>query len=109
MKATTGAQHLYSSLGKDPDFAPLVDWFIQELPSRIASLEEKFAAADWDGLKQVAHQLKGAGGSYGFEAITPAAGRVEAAIQQREPEEQIRSAVEELVDLCRRARADQAD
>ena len=108
MKAFSQEQDaLYSSLGGDPDFAPLVDWFIQELPNRIATLEEKLAGADWDGLRQAAHQLKGAGGSYGFEAITPAAGHLEAAVVKGEPEEQIRAAIEALADICRR-RAGQA-
>ena len=108
MNAITEEQRLYSSFGGDPDFAPLVDWFVQELPSRIATLEQKLAAADWDGLKQAAHQLKGAGGSYGFAPITPAAGRLEAAIATHEPEERIRAAVEELAGICRCARAGQA-
>ena len=110
MKAAAEEKNpLYSSLGGDADFAPLLAWFVEELPSRIATFEEQLAAGDWDGLRQAAHQLKGAGGSYGFAPITPAAGRLEAAVVQREPEEEIRAAVEALVDLCRRACAGQPD
>jgi len=110
MKAAAQAQNpLYSSLGDDPDFAPLLAWFIEELPGRIATVEEQLAAADWDGLRRTAHQLKGVGGSYGFEPITPAAERLEAAVVKREPEERIRAAVEALLDICRRACAGQPD
>ena len=105
-KNTTG-ECIYSHLGGDPDLRDIVEMFVEEMPGRVASLLEHLNDADWDGLRRAAHQLKGAAGSYGFEAISPCAGRVESAIRDGEPEQRIRDAVMELVDLCGRARSGQ--
>ncbi len=53
-------------------------------------------------LAQVAHQLKGAAGVYGFMPITDAAGRVEAAVLQAEPLEDVTMQVNSLIGLIRR-------
>jgi HPt (histidine-containing phosphotransfer) domain-containing protein len=97
------AARLYSSLGTDPDLGQLVDLFVEEMPGRVAGVLEQLSRDDWDGLRQTAHQLKGAAGSYGFQPITASAARVEDAIREGLPEEQIRRAVGELTDLCSRA------
>jgi histidine phosphotransfer protein HptB len=94
---------VYSRLAVDPDLSEIVDMFVEEMPDRIATLLEQLNAGDWECLRRTAHQLKGAAGSYGFDKISPSAGRVEAAIRDNEPEQSIRLAVDELVDLCRRA------
>jgi len=96
---------IYSTLGRDPDLGPLVACFVQALPIRIAAIVEKASAADWGALRTTAHQLKGAGGSYGFAELSPAAARVEDAIVAQQSEESILAAVDELADLCRRVRA----
>jgi histidine phosphotransfer protein HptB len=98
-------EHVYSRLAGDPDLQEIVDLFVEEMPERIATLLEQLNAADWAGLRRTAHQLKGAAGSYGFDLISPSAGKVESAIHDGQPEEQIRAAVAELADLCHRARS----
>jgi HPt (histidine-containing phosphotransfer) domain-containing protein len=96
---------VYSTLGRDPDLGSVVTCFVQALPSRIAGILEKASVADWGSLRIMAHQLKGAGGSYGFASISPAAARIEDAIVGQQPEEAILTAVDDLADLCRRVRA----
>ena len=81
--------------------------FVEEMPERVASLLDHFNRKDWERLRQIAHQLKGAAGSYGFGAISPCAGRLEGVIRDSEPEERIHEAVMELVDLCGRIRCGQ--
>ncbi len=98
---------IYSTLEADPDLADIVAMFVDEMPARVATLTSHFDNKDWDGLRQAAHQLKGAAGSYGFAAISPSAGRVEAAVRHNEPEERIREAVAELVNLCSSTRSGQ--
>lgn len=105
----SSAAPLYSTLAADPDLADLVTMFIEEMPDRIAGLRWHEEQGDWDGLRRLAHQLKGAAGSYGFEPISPAAGRVEEVIRAGETEEQIRQTVGELIQLCRLARAGQPE
>ena len=95
---------LYSSLAGDPVLGQLVDLFVAEMPSRTATLVDRLEACDWEGLRQAAHQLKGAAGSYGFSAISPAAAQLEDAVRRQLPEETIRQTVDQLVDFCRQAR-----
>ena len=61
---------IYSSFGSDPDYCQLVVFFVEELPHIAADLSEKAEASDWEGLRRAAHQLKGAGGSYGFAPLS---------------------------------------
>ena len=97
-------EYIYSHLAADPDLRDIVDMFVEEMLDRVATLLGQLHSADWQGLQRTAHQLKGAAGSYGFDAISPAAGKVESAIHDGEPEQRIRRTVEELVDLCKQAR-----
>ncbi|MCE5303364.1 MAG: Hpt domain-containing protein [Planctomycetaceae bacterium] len=102
-------QHVYSRLAADPDLREIVDLFVEEMPGRVATLSECLKTADWERLRRTAHQLKGAAGSYGFDPISPVAGRVEAAIRDGEPEEQIRATVDELIALCNHVRSGTPD
>lgn len=99
---TTGL--LYSSLGGDSDLGEIVELFVEEMPDRAATLLDQLEAADWKGLGRTAHQLKGAAGSYGYAPISDYAAVLEEAVGEREPEEQIREAVDALIDICQRAR-----
>ena len=102
---STETEPLFSSFGSDPDLGELVEMFVDEMPDRITTLSEQLDMSDWDSVRRTAHQLKGAAGSYGFDSITPCAAQLEDAVDQGQPEEQIRDAVEELIGLCRRIRA----
>ena len=97
------ARPLYSALGTDPDLREIVELFVEEMPDRTSSLLDRLQACDWEGLRRVTHQLKGAAGSYGFQPISSSAARLEDAIRKAQPEEEIRRFADELVDLCRRA------
>ena len=100
----TPAEPLYSSFGADPDLGELVELFVREIPLRIEELRAGVDTANWSDVRRVAHQLKGAAGSYGFDEVTPYADCVESLVRRQEPEEQIRGAVESLVAICRRMR-----
>jgi histidine phosphotransfer protein HptB len=105
--ATVNTEFLYSRLAADADLGEIVDMFVEEMPTRVATILEQVDAMDWESLRRTAHQLKGAAGSYGFDIISPSAGRVESAIRDGEPEERIRETVQELIVLCQRARGGQ--
>lgn len=96
---------IYSPLGADPDFSDLVDMYVDEMPERATRLQELFAAAAWDDLRRLAHQIKGAAGSYGFGQITPAAGRLEMSIMQAHSPAVIEAELEALLSLCHAIRA----
>jgi histidine phosphotransfer protein HptB len=98
---------IYSRLSGDSDLRDIVEMFVEEMPGRATSLLDHLNDANWEGLRRAAHQLKGAAGSYGFDLISPCAGRVESAVRDGEPEDRIREAVLALVDLCGRVRGGQ--
>lgn len=105
MNCTSG-EPLYSTLAADPDLAELVIQFVGEMPGRVDAVRSALDRQSWDELRRLAHQLKGAGGGYGFDPITDSAARLEAAILRAESEAAIRQVAEELVDRCDRATAD---
>jgi histidine phosphotransfer protein HptB len=106
MSRTTAAEiGYYSALGADPDFAEIVALFVDEMPGRIRDMLAHFGCANWDELARLAHQLKGAAGSYGFDQITPFAAGLEKTVRNGEPAAAIRASLEELLEACARVRA----
>ena len=71
-----------STYESDPDMLEIVREFASELPACIAKLEAHLAAGELRELQTLAHQLKGAGGGYGFPQITELAASLEAALKQ---------------------------
>ena len=101
----TDMQPLYSTLGADPDLGEIVEMFVDEMPERISNLLDHFNTSNWEELRRAAHQLKGAAGSYGFDPISPAAARLECAVRDTKPENEIRRTLDDLVSLCQQANA----
>jgi HPt (histidine-containing phosphotransfer) domain-containing protein len=81
----------------DPDMLEIVREFAAQLPERARVLERRFEAGDLEGLRTLAHQLKGAGGGYGFPQLTDAAGELERALVEGADEPRIK---DRLVALC---------
>jgi len=107
-QTTTGSVQgpaIFSSFADDPDMKELVDLFVGEMSERISQLRIMDSACDLIQLQRLAHQLKGAGGGYGFPAITEAASRLEANVKEGEDSGQIEMAISELAALCDRATA----
>lgn len=103
---------VYSLFTRDPDMLELVELFVRDLPDRIDALCRAAAADDYQELAQLAHQLKGAGGGYGFPSITEAGARVEAAAKDlcrptatASDVRRVRDGLAELISLCRRTAA----
>jgi len=66
----------------DPDMIEIVQEFAQELPSRATSVEDLLREGELAELQRLAHQLKGAGGGYGFAPITEVAASLEQALKE---------------------------
>jgi len=86
----------------DPDMVEIVQEFAAELPERAAEIEKTVAAGDLERLRTLSHQLKGAGGGYGFDRITEVSAELEDAVKAEAGEEVIR---EKAVQLCEVLRA----
>lgn len=69
---------VHSELGDPELFAEVVETFLRELPERLNQLDRVLKSADFQQLAHFAHQLKGAGGGYGYPGLTQLAARIEA-------------------------------
>ncbi len=100
---------ILSDYRDDPDMGELISEFVAGLSERVEKLEGLAESGDLAGIRTLAHQLKGASGGYGFDVIGQAAGRLEAACKASEELEQVQGELQELIQLCRRARWVPAD
>lgn len=100
---------VYSRFGRDPDLAELVELFVSEMPERIGKFRDCTERSDWEALGHAAHQLTGSAGSYGFSQLTPALQTLESLARVGAAPHAIQAAVEEVIDLCSRARAGSPD
>src|SRR5437773_2145885 len=93
---------IFSALGGDVDLGSLVELYVAEMPRRIEALLKQYDDGNRHELRRAVHQLKGAAGSYGFHALTPAAAQLERSLDIDRPEEQIKAELDALLELCRR-------
>jgi CheY-like chemotaxis protein len=92
-------RRLKSRFAEDQRMAPILAKFITRLPESAARLRRLLDEQQLDALRRAVHDLKGAGGGYGFPEISETAARAEAAIKGGCPFESIRQGVDELVTL----------
>jgi signal transduction histidine kinase/CheY-like chemotaxis protein/HPt (histidine-containing phosphotransfer) domain-containing protein len=92
---------LFSTFHDDEEVAALLPGFCQGLILKVAELRRAVAAKDAASIARVAHGLAGAGGSYGFNAISESGRRVEHAA--RAGEGSLEAGVAELIGVCERA------
>jgi HPt (histidine-containing phosphotransfer) domain-containing protein len=96
---------IYSTFGNDPEYKELIVLFLNDLHERINSMKSFFESENWAGLQRIAHQLKGAAGSYGFDPISDCSTSLEHALKAGEPKEFIRKLTDELISMCQSARS----
>ncbi len=96
---------IVSEFVDDPDMTELIEMFVSELPEKIEAIRAACANADLETVRQVAHQLKGAGGGYGYPMLTTAAAELEASAKTAAAVESIRREVETMTELCARVQA----
>ncbi len=91
-----------SSLLDDPVIAAVLDSFYEELDDALVVLETRTEAK---ALAATAHVLAGAGGSFGFPALTEAAQAVEEGLLAVPDPERMKPAIDELVSVCHQIRS----
>ncbi len=89
-----------SELADDNDIRELIEEFVGELPARYAQMRALTSLSDRESLRAMAHQLKGAGGGYGYPAITQAAAHLERAILGGGSQIEVVDRLEALVGCC---------
>jgi HPt (histidine-containing phosphotransfer) domain-containing protein len=93
-----------SEFADDPDMGAIVHLFVTELPQRIAAVQAALSANEWERLRTLAHQLKGAAGGYGFPQLGAAAGTIDQGIKDGCDVNVIRSRVGTFCALASRVR-----
>ena len=99
---------LQSRHARHARLGPIVDRFVLQLPTRLAEMNEACDRGDHAGLAALAHWLKGAGGSMGFDALFEPACELEAAARAGDGN-RARSALGVLKGLETRIRLGAAD
>jgi len=84
--------------------ADVLPEFVANLPNEVASLKHLLDTRDLAGLQEAVYQLKGGGGSYGFQNLSDAAAIAERSLKSHASIAIIKSEVESLIDLIRRVR-----
>ncbi|MBS0153600.1 MAG: Hpt domain-containing protein [Nitrospira sp.] len=63
----------------DASFEPLVPKFMTNRKKEVVVMQEALTVKDFETVRKVAHGMKGAGGSYGFDRISDMAAAIEQA------------------------------
>lgn len=95
---------LFSSFYDDPSMTELVNKFVVALPDKVRAIESAIVSGNLESLQTLIRVLRSQGSSYGFEALTDAAGKVESELDVDELSPSVRTQITQLVKLCMQAR-----
>jgi signal transduction histidine kinase/DNA-binding NarL/FixJ family response regulator/HPt (histidine-containing phosphotransfer) domain-containing protein len=98
------ADALISQFRDDPDMAAVIEEFVNGLPAQVARIRDLVGGRNLGELRRTVHQLKGAGGGYGFPQITEFALKAENELKASADDltAGVQGRVDELVALIRR-------
>lgn len=85
-RTLSSAEPIYSIFQDDEDFRELLGEFVSSARERRSLLEGYYAQGQIGTLRVHAHQLKGAGGGYGFEGLSVLAEELEDACKAPQPD-----------------------
>jgi len=102
VEQTAPTEVITSNLPTDrPEYRRIVENFVDKLHDKLGAMQAAFDAADLDELAELAHWLKGAGGTIGFDCFTEPARHLEQLAKRQQPE-QIGDSIRELNKLADR-------
>ena len=96
--AARAEQILRSEFDDDVDLAEVLDQFVADLPGRVEQMRAAVANGCFQELRRLGHQLKGAGGSYGYPALSDLGARLED-VAEASDTEGVTLALNELAEL----------
>ena len=85
----------------DEEIEDLIPGFLDNRRKDVNALQEALTNSDYETIRTLGHAMKGAGGGYGFDAITDIGSSLENAAKQKNTEE-IRKRINELEDYLER-------
>ena len=89
----------------DAEIEDLIPGFLENRRNDVTTLEQALAEGDYETIRALGHTMKGAGGGYGFDAITDIGSSLEQAAKERNAEE-IQRRVGEFADYLERVEVD---
>ena len=99
----TGGE-IVSSVAGDPVMAEILVEFVTNLPNEVAILRSLVDGKDMTLLRQTVHQIKGAGGSYGFQCISDVAASAEHGMIAGAALESVQSQVNSLIEMLEKVK-----
>ncbi len=91
-----------STLNDYPGMKNIILEFVAGLPEEVKKMQELMDGHDLSLLKRAVHQLRGAGGGYGFDAISEKATAAEESIKASDNLETIQAKINSLIDVIHR-------
>ncbi len=85
----------------DPEFREIVEEFVQRAREQLEAICQAWAKQDLETLARLAHWLKGAGGTAGFDAFTEPARNLEQLVKAQK-RDRIPAAIDAIADLVSR-------
>ncbi len=85
----------------DKDFEDLIPEFFEDIRHDIQSMTDALNNGDYESIRQLSHRIKGAGGAYGFDAVTNMAKFLEDAAKDGNPDS-VRKYITELSNYLNR-------
>jgi HPt (histidine-containing phosphotransfer) domain-containing protein len=82
--------------------ADVIKEFVDRLPGQVSKMLQLLESHNLDELRRAVHQMKGAGGGYGFAQITQLAAKAEQTVKDNAPIDRIAEQVDGLIRLIRR-------
>ena len=78
------SEAIVSQFIDDPDMAQIIQGFVGRLADQLDAMRQALAGGRHEELRRLAHQLKGAGGSYGYPSLTEACKVLEDSAKMRD-------------------------
>ncbi|MEA2735892.1 MAG: hypothetical protein QOE14_2343 [Humisphaera sp.] len=100
--ADNDSNRIRSSLAGNPRMMKIIPEFVDGLPGEVQKLNDLLERNDLAALQRVVHQLLGAAGGYGFEAVSEPARRAEDSIKAGQALESITAEIKSLTEIIRR-------
>jgi signal transduction histidine kinase/HPt (histidine-containing phosphotransfer) domain-containing protein len=94
--------HLAGDAGDDAEVRQFLPAFIADLPVQVSQLLALLQNQDIAAVRDLAHQIKGTAGMYGFMQLTDAARQLEQTLDSTAATEAIAAGLHSLVELIRR-------
>jgi PAS domain S-box-containing protein len=102
LRAACDSGAIRSNLANSPRMQTIIPEFVKGLSGEVRTMTDLLARNDLAALQKVVHQLRGASGGYGFDAVTDPAMRAEESIRTGKDLKFITADIKLLIELVRR-------